>query len=214
MIQIKQFVFNPFQENTYVLYDETKECVFVDAGCYSPDEQNELVRFIESNGLTPKYSIITHGHVDHVIGNGFVKQRFGVEILGNPEDLPLLQAVAIQAAMFGLVIDDVPNIDTYINHNDSIRFGSSELKVIHTPGHSLGGICLYCAADKFIIAGDTLFKASIGRTDLSGGNFEQIISSISNKLLPLGDDVVVYSGHGESSTIGWEKKNNQFLSKQ
>lgn len=214
MIQIKQFVFNLFQENTYVLYDETKECVVVDAGCYSSDEEEQISSFIQSNGLTPKYAVNTHGHVDHVLGNGFMKSKYGVEILGHPEDIPLVQHAVTQAMMFGLAVDEVPFFDVYANHGDTIRFGNSELQVIHTPGHSLGGICLYSKADNFVIAGDTLFKASIGRTDLPGGSFDQLIESITIKLLPLGDDVVVYSGHGDTSTLGWERRNNPYLSKQ
>lgn len=214
MIKIKQFVFNPFQENTYILYDETGECVIIDPGCYSTEEQEDLVEFIQSNRLAPKYAIITHGHVDHVLGNGFVKNKFGIDILGHPEDMVLLQSAVSHAMMFGLAIDTVPGIDIYLNDNDTVKFGSSELRVIHTPGHSCGGICLYNAEQKFLLAGDTLFKASIGRTDLPGGNYDQLIGNISEKLMTLGDEVTVYSGHGNPSTIGWERQNNPFLLKQ
>jgi glyoxylase-like metal-dependent hydrolase (beta-lactamase superfamily II) len=214
MIQIKQFVFNPFQENTYVVYDDTKECVIVDAGCYSNGEQDELTGFIKLKGLKPKYAVNTHGHVDHIMGNAFVKEEYGVEILGNPEDLLLLESAIQHALMFGIGLDSVPSFDGYINHGDTIRFGNSQLGVIHTPGHSRGGICLLSEEGNFVIAGDTLFRGSIGRTDLPGGNFDQLIESITKRLLPLGDDVIVYSGHGETSTLGWERNNNPFLSKQ
>jgi glyoxylase-like metal-dependent hydrolase (beta-lactamase superfamily II) len=214
MIQIKTFVFNPFQENTYVLYDDTKECVIVDSGCYTQSEQQELVEFIESNKLKPKYAINTHGHVDHVLGSSFVKNHFNIDILGHPEDLPLMQMAVKQGLMFGITIDDVPTIDININDGDTIMFGSSELAVIHTPGHTLGGVCLLSQKGEFVISGDTLFQGSIGRTDLPGGDYNQLISSIENKLLTLNQDYKVYPGHGDPTTIGWENKNNPFLTKQ
>lgn len=214
MIQISRFIFNPFQENTYVLFDETNECVIVDAGCYTAEEQAELEEFISSNNLIPKLAINTHGHIDHILGNKFVKDKWGVELLGNPEDIPLLQSAVNQALMFGLSVDDVPNFDKFINNGDTIRFGNSELKVIGTPGHSRGGICIYSPEANFLLAGDTLFKASIGRTDLPGGNYEQLIQSINQNLLTLPENVVVYSGHGDPSTLGWEKNNNPFLNEQ
>jgi glyoxylase-like metal-dependent hydrolase (beta-lactamase superfamily II) len=211
MIELKQFVFNPFQENTYIVFDETKECVIVDAGCYTSNEQSELVNFINSNHLKPIYAINTHGHVDHVLGNMFVKENFNVKIVGNAEDLMLIQSAVTHALMYGLSIDDVPSIDFMVNQGDTVKFGNSELAVIHTPGHSPGGICLFSKTGNFILVGDTLFKASIGRTDLPGGNYDELINSISTKIIPLGDDIVVYSGHGDSTTIGWEKQNNPFL---
>jgi glyoxylase-like metal-dependent hydrolase (beta-lactamase superfamily II) len=211
MTTVKTFVFNPFQENTYVIYDETKECVIVDAGCHSKDEQQALVDFIESNELQPKLAINTHGHIDHVLGNAFVKSTFNVDIAGNPEDLPLIQMAPTQALMYGLSIDDVPTIDKNLNEGDVVEFGQTKFKVIHTPGHSMGCICLYNEPEEYIISGDTLFKGSIGRTDLPGGSYEQLIDSIKNKLLPISASVKVYPGHGETSTIGWEKDNNPFL---
>ena len=214
MLQIKTFVFNPFQENTYILFDNTKECVIIDAGCYTEEEQQELLGFISSNGLKPKYAINTHGHVDHILGTAFVKKQFNIEIAGHAEDMPLMQSAVSHALMYGLTIDDVPSIDIMVNHHDTIEFGDSSLKVIHTPGHSPGGICLYSDQDNFVIVGDTLFKASIGRTDLPGGNYEQLITSITNNLLTLNENLTVYTGHGESTTIGWEKENNPFLCKQ
>lgn len=214
MTSIKTFVFNPFQENTYVLYDETNECVIVDSGCHSKSEQKELKDFIEKNGLKPKYAINTHGHVDHVMGSAYVKSHFKIDILGHPEDLPLMQSAVNLGLMYGITIDEVPTIDTNINHGDVIRFGKTELEVIHTPGHSLGGVCLLCRKSGFIITGDTLFNGSIGRTDLPGGNYDQLIDNISERLLSLDENLKVYPGHGEPTTIGWEKSNNPFLTKQ
>ncbi len=214
MTKLKQFVFNPFQENTFVLYDDTGECIIVDAGCYTKSEQEELVTFIETKGLKPKYAINTHGHVDHVLGNRFVKEKFNIEILAHGDDVPLMQSALRHAMMYGLAIDDVPSIERMLLDGEVIEFGNSKLIVIHTPGHSLGGICLYCKESNFLLSGDTLFRASIGRTDLPGGNYDQLIDNISSKLLSLDDSVVVYPGHGDSSTIGWEKDNNPFLNEQ
>ncbi|MDY0253365.1 MAG: MBL fold metallo-hydrolase [Tenuifilaceae bacterium] len=211
MTAVETFVFNPFQENTYIVYDETKACIIVDAGCHSTDEQDELVNFIETNGLKPKLAVNTHGHVDHILGSAFVKKRYGINIAGNPEDLPLIQMAPTQALMYGLTIDDVPSIDENLNDDDVVAFGNTKLQVIHTPGHSLGSICLHNEDKGYLLSGDTLFRGSIGRTDLPGGNYDRIIESIKNKLLSLNSDTKVYPGHGEASSIGWEKSNNPFL---
>ena len=214
MATIKTFVFNPFQENTYLIYDETKECIIVDAGCYTADEQNELAAFINQNNLTVRQIVNTHGHVDHVLGNAFVKTQYKASIAANPEDYSLMQSATAHAIMYGLTIDDVPGIDINLNHGDTILFGETTLKVIHTPGHSQGGICLLSEADNFVLSGDTLFRSSIGRTDLHGGDYDQLINSIETKLLTLSSETKVYPGHGEPTTIGWEKQNNPFLAKQ
>lgn len=211
MTTIKTFVFNPFQENTYVIYDHTKECIIVDAGCFSAEEQNEIISFIKNQGLTVKLIVTTHGHIDHVLGNAFLKNQFNVDIAGNPEDLPLIQMAPTQALMYGLTIEDVPTIDKNLNDGETLTFGETQFSIIHTPGHSKGGICLYNQQENYVITGDTLFKASIGRTDLPGGSYEQLISSISQKLLALPENTKVYPGHGEPTTIGWEHENNPFL---
>ena len=212
MITIKTFVFNPFQENTYVLFDETKECIIVDAGCHSPNERKELSDFIQNNNLKPILAINTHGHVDHILGNSFVKETYNIDIAGNAEDLPLIQTATQHALSYGFTIDEVPLIDKPLNDGDEITFGNSKLKVLHTPGHSKGGICLLNTEEKFVLSGDTLFQGSIGRTDLPGGNYEQLIDSIKTKLLRLDPNTKVYSGHGDSSSIKWEQENNPFLS--
>ncbi|HPF94362.1 MAG TPA: MBL fold metallo-hydrolase [Tenuifilaceae bacterium] len=214
MATIKTFIFNPFQENTYLVYDKTKECIIVDAGCYTADEQSELTAFISQNNLIVKQIVNTHGHVDHVLGNAFVKTQYKASIAANPEDYSLMQSATAHAIMYGLTIDDVPGIDINLNHGDTILFGETTLKVIHTPGHSQGGICLLSEADNFVLSGDTLFRSSIGRTDLPGGDYDQLINSIETKLLTLSSETKVYPGHGEPTTIGWEKQNNPFLAKQ
>lgn len=210
-MSIRTLVFNPFQENTYILFDETKECIIVDAGCYSTNDQQELVAFIQQNELKPKLAVNTHGHVDHVLGNAFIKETFNIPIAGHPEDLPLIQMASKHALMYGFSIEDVPTIDQNLNHNDTITFGNTTLKVIHTPGHSLGGICLLNETEKFLISGDTLFNGSIGRTDLPGGSYDQLLNSIGQRLMTLDDDITIYPGHGDPSTIGEEKTSNPFL---
>jgi len=212
MITIKSFVFNPFQENTYVLFDETNECVIVDAGCHSPEEQRELTDFIQKNNLKPVLAINTHGHVDHILGNAFVKKTYKINIAASPEDLTLIQTASQHALTYGFTIEDAPLIDRNLNDGDEITFGNSKLKVLHTPGHSMGGICFLNAEEGFVLSGDTLFQGSIGRTDLPGGNYAQLINSIKTKLLNLAPNTKVYTGHGEPSTIEWEKENNPFLS--
>ncbi|HDP74729.1 MAG TPA: MBL fold metallo-hydrolase [Bacteroidales bacterium] len=211
MIAVKQFVFNPFQENTYVLYQPQGQAVVVDAGCSNDNEVQELIHFVQSQNLTVVRLVNTHCHIDHILGITALKDRFGVKAYAHIDDFPLLQMAPSHAMMFGLYLDTVPTIDETINHNDVIELNGSQLRVIHTPGHSKGGVCLYAENEKFLITGDTLFNLSIGRTDLTGGNYDTLIKSIREQLLVLPDDVIVYPGHGNSTTIGVEKASNPFL---
>jgi glyoxylase-like metal-dependent hydrolase (beta-lactamase superfamily II) len=214
MLNIERFTFNPFQENTYVIFDETRECVIIDCGCYTPGEQNELDAYIAKNNLVPKYSINTHCHVDHVLGLSFLKHKYGVESMAHREELPMLQMLPQHALMFRLAIDNAPEIDTTVDEGDIINFGTSHIKVIHTPGHTKGGICLHFEEGNFIVSGDTLFQGSIGRTDLPGGNYNTLIDSIKLKLLTLDPNTNVLPGHGNATTIGKEKTSNPFLVEQ
>jgi hydroxyacylglutathione hydrolase len=214
MVSIERFTFNPFQENTYVVFDETRECVIIDCGCYTPDEQKELSTFIASNNLIPKYTINTHCHVDHVLGISYLKEKYGIESIAHREDLPMLQMLPQHALMFGLSIDKAPEIDITADEGDTIRFGNSQIKVIHTPGHSLGGICLLSEEGNFVVSGDSLFQGSIGRTDLPGGNYSNLINSIKLKLLTLDPNTKVFPGHGNPTTIEHEKNSNPFLVEQ
>ena len=211
MLQIKRFVFNPFEVNTYILYDDTNECLVVDAGCYGQDERKDVVDFISSNRLTPKLIVNTHGHVDHVLGNGFLKEEYAVDILGHAADNQLIENANKHGMIFGLRVETPPPLNRELVHNDTIRFGRSELSVIHTPGHSPGGICLHSVDGNFIITGDSLFRSSIGRTDLPGGDFDTLMDSITTRLLSLNENLTIYPGHGPASTIGWERGNNPFL---
>jgi hydroxyacylglutathione hydrolase len=210
MIQIQSFTFNPFEENTYVLYDDTLEAIVVDPGCYEKEEQAELAEFISSKKLTVKYLINTHCHIDHVLGNDFVKSRYKVPFLLHPVELPVLRAVKTYAGNYGFPGYSEVLPDGDLQEDRKFNFGNSSLEILFLPGHSPGHVGLYHAGEKFIIGGDVLFFHSIGRTDLPGGNFETLIRSIHQKLFVLPDDVTVYAGHGTPTSIGEEKVNNPF----
>lgn len=211
MISIQPFIFGPFQENTYVLYDETNECIVIDPGCYDNNERNELVAFIEKKSLKPVKLINTHCHLDHIFGNGYIAEKYNLKLEINKNDKPVLDSFLMTASLYGLNAEPSPQPSVYLEEGDIIKFGNSTLDIVFTPGHSPGSITFYNKDQKFMIAGDVLFYGSIGRTDLPGGNHATLISSIKNKLLPLGDDFKVYSGHGPSTTIGFERMNNPFL---
>lgn len=212
MLNIQKFVFNPFSENTFVLWDvESLECMIIDPGCSDISEENELFDFIESRNLKPKYLINTHCHIDHIIGVNSVLNKFKIKYLAPEKDLPLLERAVSQAEMFGLKIDEIKKPDEYLSEESDLKLGNENIKCLFTPGHTPGEFCLYSESNKICITGDVLFQQSIGRTDLWGGNYEQLLESIKIKLLNLPDDVVIYPGHGESSTIGEEKKFNPYL---
>ena len=208
---IAAFVFNMFQENTYLLYDETGECVIIDPGCFDKSEQNELIDYISSKNLKPVKLLNTHCHVDHIMGNSFIHEKFGLKPVLHRGELQQLQAAEQYAGLFGVSIAPSPLPDEYMDEGDKITFGKTELEVLFTPGHSPGEVCLFCRKDKILIAGDVLFQMSIGRTDLPGGDYNTLVTSIREKLFPLGDDVKVYPGHGPETNIGFEKLRNPFL---
>jgi hydroxyacylglutathione hydrolase len=209
---IKIFTFNPFQENTYLLFDETKEAVLIDAGCITETEKLTLKRFIDENGLTLKRLINTHLHLDHQFGNKFVADTFGLLPEANQQDEFLLANVVAQARSFGFSVEEEAQaLGAYINEGDEIKFGNCSLKAIHVPGHSPGSLAFYSEKEGVVFAGDVLFRNSIGRTDLPYGDYATLILSITKKLLPLPDSTVVYCGHGPSTTIGSEKSSNPYL---
>jgi hydroxyacylglutathione hydrolase len=210
MIQLQSFVFNPFQENTYVLYDETRACVVIDPGCYEPDENYELESFISDNNLDVKLLLNTHCHVDHVLGNYFVKEKYKVKLLINRLEEPVLKAVKVYAPNYGLFKYQDSTADDFLAEGDTIKFGNQLLKVLFVPGHSPGHIAFLHSETEILIGGDVLFYNSIGRTDLPGGNYNTLISSIHEKLFSLPDSVKVYPGHGPETTIGFEKRTNPF----
>ena len=212
-LKIKVFNFNMIQVNTLVLYDETKEAVIVDPGMGSLHEQSALTDFVKDNSLEIKYIINTHPHIDHVLGNGYCVSTFKVPLLMHEAGLRIYTRSMAYGAAFGLSCEksDFPDPDQYIKEGDVIRFGRQELQVLYTPGHADGSICLYVPAANCVIVGDVLFADGIGRFDLPTGNHDLLIESISTKLMTLPDTTVVYPGHGPTTTIGEEKRNNPFL---
>ena len=209
---IKTFTFNPFQENTYLVFDETNEAVIIDAGCLQAGEKQVLTRFIEDNKLTLKRVLNTHLHLDHQFGNKFLFDTYGIAPEACIEDEFLLENVVAQARSYGFpVTEEAQPLGAYIIENQEITFGNSSFKAIHAPGHSPGSMVLYSEKDGVMFAGDVLFQGSIGRTDLPKGDYASLILAITKKLLVLPDSTVVYCGHGPSTTIGYEKKNNPYL---
>jgi len=210
-MKVAQFTFNAFQENTYVLYDNSGECVIVDPGCNNDEERQTLVKFIEDNGLKPAKLINTHCHIDHVLGNKFIAEKYGLTLEAHEGEVQVLNTCETVSKMYGIAYDGSPAIGSFIKEGIDYTFGDSTLRTIFTPGHSPASLSFYCEASKVLIAGDALFQGSIGRTDLPGGDYDTLIKNIKEKLLVLPEDVVVYSGHGPSTTIGNEKLTNPFL---
>ncbi len=211
MIKIQTFVFNGFQENTYILYDETNEAVIIDPGCYSSTEQIELTNFITKNNLNVVKLLNTHCHIDHVLGNNFVCKKFNVGLSIHELDLSTLNAITEYGHLYGFNVDKSPEPTHFLNDGDKITFGNSTLDVLFTPGHAPGHVVFVNHEQKFVINGDVLFKGSIGRTDLPGGDHNTLLNSIRIKLFVLPDDFTVHTGHGPTTTIGYEKKYNPFL---
>ena len=210
MVKIQQFTFNPYRENTFVLSDETGEAVIIDPGCYEKHEESQLSDYVHSTGLTVKLLLNTHGHIDHVLGNSFVKENYKVPLWMSKEDIPTLKAVEAYASNFGFHAYRSAEPDAFLSEGDSVKFGDSELKVAFVPGHSVGHIAFYNTEERFCIGGDVLFHQSIGRTDLPGGDFDTLIRSIHQKFFIMPDDMVIYPGHGPETTIGFEKSHNPF----
>jgi hydroxyacylglutathione hydrolase len=211
MLTVTSFTFSPVQENTYVVYNETGECCIIDPGCYFGNERNELKEFIQTSGLTPKYLLNTHCHLDHVFGNKFIHDTWGLTLHLHEKEKPLLEHAPTFALSWGLPFDNYKGDLILLREGDTIPLGNDALQVLFTPGHSPGHICFYCQAQQLVVSGDVLFRESIGRTDLPGGNFDTLISSIRNQLFVLPDDTVIFPGHGPQTTIGYEKIHNPFL---
>jgi hydroxyacylglutathione hydrolase len=211
MIQIKAFTFNPFQENTYLLYDETGECIIIDPGNFNANEHKAMQQFIEQHNLKVTTLVNTHCHIDHVLGNFFVKETYKVKLGIHAIEEPYLKAVKTYAPNYGFHQYQETAADYFIEEGTTVRFGKSELAVLFAPGHSAGHIVFYSKDQDFCIAGDVLFRESIGRTDLPGGDHATLLASIRKELFTLPDHTVVYPGHGPSTTIGHEKKHNPFL---
>lgn len=211
-MKVKRFEFNMFPVNAYVLWDETKEAVVIDPGCFYEEEKQTLKKFITTNGLTVKHLLNTHLHLDHIFGNPFMLQEFGLSAQAHQADEFWLESAPKQSRMFGFQLKETPvPLGRYLSHGDRISFGSSSLEAIHVPGHSPGSLVFYATADNCLFSGDVLFQGSIGRADLAGGNFEELKKQIRDRLFTLPDETVVYPGHGASTTIGIEKAENPFF---
>ena len=211
MFQIKVFTFNPVQENTYLLYNEHNECIIIDPGCYYDHEKDELQSFINTNKLQPKILLNTHCHLDHVFGNKFIAEEYNLKLKAHALEQPVLEMAPTSGLMFNLPFDSYIGDLIFLEEGDVVSLRDDELKVIHAPGHSPGSICFYCEKQKFIIGGDVLFKNSIGRTDLPYGSHEDLVRNIKEKLFKLPEEVIVYSGHGPTTTIGDEIESNPYL---
>ena len=211
-MNVVKFVFNPIQENTYIVWDDTKECIVVDAGNLSAREDKVLAEFIEEQGLKPVLAVNTHCHFDHILGVEFLKMTYGVPFAASSADLDLLKNGRASGAMFGMELGALPEvIDIDLAATEEVKFGNTTLRVIATPGHSKGCVSLLHEESKSLFTGDTLFRESIGRTDLPGGDYPTIMNSIVKRILPLGDEVTIYPGHGEKSNIGHESLYNPFV---
>ena len=211
MFTIKCFQFSPIQENTYLLFNEFNNCIIIDPGCYFEEEREILAQYILSNQLKPQILLNTHCHLDHVFGNKFVAEKYHLTPQIHPNEKQVLDYAPTSGLIYNMPFDNYVGSLKYIEAGEKIQLDNDELISIFTPGHSPGSLSFYCKSQDFIIGGDVLFQRSIGRTDLPGGNFETLISSIRNELFVLPDETIVYSGHGQTTNIGDEKRENPYL---
>lgn len=208
-MQVHKFTFNPLQENTFVVTDNNKNCVIIDPGCYHQEEKEALKHFVESNDLKVKALLNTHAHLDHIMGNAFVKRSFDVDLYLHKEDVVTLNMGEQSSMLYGLdLFENSPQPDQFMKEGDRLEFGDIVFDVIFGPGHAPGHVAFYNKEEKLLINGDILFKGSYGRVDLPGGDFETLKNTIQNKLFHLPDDTLVYTGHGPETTIGAEKGSN------
>lgn len=211
MLYVKVFLFNPVQENTYLIYNEEKECIIIDPGCYYENEQEDLVGFIEENRLKPVLLLNTHCHLDHVFGNKFVSQKYDLILHIHPLEKKMLELAPASGLMWNMPFDNYQGELEYLVPGRPLRLGNNEIEVLFTPGHSPGSVSFYSPGNGFVISGDVLFRESIGRTDLPGGDFNVLSRSIIDQLYSLPGETVVYSGHGPSTSIDWEKNHNAYV---
>lgn len=210
MLHVHTFTFNDLAENTYLLYNDAGLCFVIDPGCYYPEEQEELHDFIVHHNLTVTQVLNTHCHVDHVLGNYYVTDRYKVPLFIPKGEESVLKAVKVYAPTYGFHQYHEAEPTGFLTEQTLLTLGGDRIHILSVPGHSPDHLAFYIEAQKIVIGGDVLFRQSIGRTDLPGGNFDTLMKSIHTKLFTLPDDVVVYPGHGPETTIGYEKKHNPF----
>jgi hydroxyacylglutathione hydrolase len=211
MIKIEKFVVNPLQENTFLLFDETGECILIDPGFHFKQEHDEIREFIEDHHLKPVMIANTHAHFDHIMGVEFIRREYGIPFRIHPDDKFWIDRAIDQARMFGFEMEPVGPPDSCFTDGDTLSFGHTILRILHVPGHSPGHVVFFSGSDKILIAGDVLFYGSIGRTDLPGGDYHTLISGIKSKLFLLPEDTKVYCGHGPETSLGFEMSSNPFL---
>ena len=210
-MEIKTFYFNPLRECCYLAWDDTRECVIIDPGCYGERELQRMKDFVAEKQLTPVKILLTHGHFDHILGLGAVAQAWQLEVWMHPADQVQMARSGAWCQQLGLAFQAYTGVLHDIFDGDEITFGHSRLKTLHTPGHTQGGVCFLSEADGILFTGDTLFAGSIGRTDHEGGDYDQLIESIARQILPLDGDIIVLPGHGGSTSVGYERVTNPFL---
>lgn len=210
-VNLKTFVFNAFQVNTYLIYDEDGNCIIVDPACYDEYEQNQLKEFITQNNLKPKYLINTHCHIDHILGNPFVYHEYGLKPMIHKAGLPFLDGAQEYASGFGFDVNEIIEPDTFLEDEAVIKLNETDLIIKYTPGHADGSVCIVNEKQKWIITGDLLFYGSIGRTDLPSGSLETLLRSIREKIFIYDDEYMIFPGHGRETVIGFEKKHNPYL---
>ena len=211
MLKVKTFVFNAFQVNTYIVYAENKDCIIIDPACSNPNEVSKLLNYIETEKLKPTMVINTHAHVDHILGNADITEKLAIKLAAHPASRYFYLNALSFAVSLSLKLDKVIFPDIELQDKDTIKLGDFDITIIYTPGHADGSICLHSADGHFIISGDLIFYASIGRTDFPTGNFETLAKSIKEKIYTLPEDTIIYPGHGPTTSVGFEKYNNPFV---
>lgn len=210
-MEFKTFFFNALRTCCYLAYDQTGHCIIIDPGCFGPTEEQRLAGYIRNNNLTPLYIVNTHCHFDHLMGLDFIRKTYNIPLRMHPFELGNLERAANYARLFGFNIIQPRSDYTALSDGEVLTFGHSELKVIHTPGHSPGSVCLYGSRDAVLFTGDVLFAGSVGRTDLPGGDYDQLMESLSGKIGVLPPETRIYPGHGPSSTLAGEFAVNPYL---
>lgn len=211
MLHIKSFTFNPFQENTYLVYDDKGTAALIDPGCHTAEERSELEDFVVSNKLNVRHLLNTHCHIDHVLGNAWAKKRFGISLWIHKIEIPVLKSVEVYAPNYGFHQYESTEADYFLEEGHEFQVGEESLKILFVPGHAPGHVVFYHKKSKQCIAGDTLFRGSIGRTDLPGGNHQVLLERIKTQLLTLPDETLIFPGHGPGTNIGFEKIYNPFV---